>query len=169
IAAKRKLDELEIKAHDAERRHETAKAADLRYFAIPDVQKHIQELEIKVAEEEAQEGLEALLRNVVGSEQVSETAAKLTGIPVTKLTRAENSKLINMEKELASEVVGQPEAVKAVSNAIRLSRSGLANPNQPASFLFLGLSGSGKTELAKKLAGFLFADERAMIRIDCSE
>ena len=169
IAAKRKLDELEIKAHDAERRHETAKAADLRYFAIPDVQKHIQELEIKVAEEEAQEGLEALLRNVVGSEQVSETAAKLTGIPVTKLTRAENSKLINMEKELASEVVGQPEAVKAVSNAIRLSRSGLANPNQPASFLFLGLSGSGKTELAKKLAGFLFADESAMLRVDCSE
>lgn len=169
IAAKRKLDELEIKAQDAERRHETAKAADLRYFAIPDVQKQIQELEIKVAKEEAQEGLEALLRNVVSSEQVSETAAKLTGIPVTKLTRAENSKLINMERELASEVVGQPEAVKAVSNAIRLSRSGLANPNQPASFLFLGLSGSGKTELAKKLAGFLFADERAIIRIDCSE
>lgn len=169
IAAKRKLDELEIKAQDAERRHDTATAADLRYFAIPDVQKQIDELEVKVAEEESGSGPDGLLKNVVGAEQVAETAARLTGIPVTKLTQAENSKLINMEKVLSSEVVGQGDAVKAVSNAIRLTRSGLANPNQPASFLFLGLSGSGKTELAKKVAGFLFADERAMIRIDCSE
>lgn len=169
IAAKRKLDELEIKALDAERRHDTATAADLKYFAIPDVEKQIEELEIKVAEEESQQGADTLLNNVVGSDQVAETAARLTGIPVTKLTQAENSKLINMEKELSSGVVGQSEAVKAVANAIRLTRSGLANPNQPASFMFLGLSGSGKTELAKKLAGFLFADERAMIRIDCSE
>lgn len=169
IAAKRKLDELEIKAQDAERRHDTATAADLRYFAIPDIEKQIQELEIKVQEEEQSAGPDALLRNVVGTEQVAETAARLTGIPVTKLTQAENSKLINMEKELSSAVVGQSDAVKAVSNAIRLQRSGLANPSQPASFLFLGLSGSGKTELAKKVAGFLFADEKAMIRIDCSE
>lgn len=169
ISAKRKLDELEIKAQDAERRHDTATAADLRYFAIPDVQKQIDELEVKVAEEESGSGPDGLLKNVVGAEQVAETAARLTGIPVTKLTQAENSKLINMEKVLSSEVVGQGDAVKAVSNAIRLTRSGLANPNQPASFLFLGLSGSGKTELAKKVAGFLFADERAMIRIDCSE
>lgn len=169
IAAKRKLDELEIKAQDAERRHDTASAADLRYFAIPDVRKQIAELEIKVQEEEQNAGPEQLLKNAVGSEQVAETAARLTGIPVNKLTQAENSKLINMERELSSAVVGQSEAVKAVSNAIRLQRSGLANPNQPASFLFLGLSGSGKTELAKKVAGFLFADERAIIRIDCSE
>lgn len=169
IAAKRKLDELEVKAQDAERRHDTGTAADLRYFAIPNVQKQIEELEIKVAEEERSAGPDSLLVNVVGTEQVAETAARLTGIPVTKLTQAENSKLINMEKELSSAVVGQSAAVKAVSNAIRLTRSGLANPNQPASFLFLGLSGSGKTELAKKVAGFLFADERAMIRIDCSE
>ncbi|ABN68243.1 predicted protein [Scheffersomyces stipitis CBS 6054] len=169
ISAKRKLDELEIKAQDAERRHDTSTAADLRYFAIPDVQKQIEELEVKVAEEEASIGPDALLKHVVGAEQVAETAARLTGIPVTKLTQAENSKLINMEKELSSGVVGQSDAVKAVSNAIRLTRSGLANPNQPSSFLFLGLSGSGKTELAKKVAGFLFADERAMVRIDCSE
>lgn len=169
ISAKRKLDDLEIKAQDAERRRDTAAAADLRYFAIPNVQKQIEELEIKVAQEEANAGPDSLLKNVVGAEQVAETAARLTGIPVTKLTQAENAKLINMERELSSEVVGQGEAVKAVSNAIRLTRSGLANPNQPASFLFLGLSGSGKTELAKKVAGFLFADERAMIRIDCSE
>lgn len=166
IALKRKLDELEIKAQDAERRHDNAAAADLRYFAIPDVNKQIEEMEIKVAEEDATSNM---LNNVVGPDAVAETAARLTGIPVTKLTQAENTKLINMEKVLSSEVVGQPEAVKAVANAVRLTRSGLANPNQPASFLFLGLSGSGKTELAKKVAGFLFADEKAMIRIDCSE
>lgn len=166
ISAKRKLDDLVIKAQDAERRHDTATAADLRYFAIPDVEKQIEQLELKVEEEE---NSNQLLRNVVNSEQVAETAARLTGIPVNKLTQAENSKLINMEKELSSAVVGQSEAVKAVSNAIRLTRSGLANPNQPASFMFLGLSGSGKTELAKKLAGFLFADEKSLIRVDCSE
>lgn len=163
---KRKLDELEIKAQDAERRHDNGAAADLRYFAIPDVRKQIEEMEVKVAEEDA---TNSMLNNVVGPDAVAETAARLTGIPVTKLTQAENSKLINMEKVLSSEVVGQPEAVKAVANAVRLTRSGLANPNQPPSFLFLGLSGSGKTELAKKVAGFLFADEKAMIRIDCSE
>lgn len=163
---KRKLDELEVKAHDAERRRDNATAADLRYFAIPDVVKKIEELELKVAEEDTNN---SMLNNVVSADAVAETAARLTGIPVTKLTQAENSKLINMEKVLSSEVVGQPEAVKAVANAVRLTRSGLANPNQPASFLFLGLSGSGKTELAKKVAGFLFADEKAMIRIDCSE
>ncbi|GMM33984.1 chaperone ATPase [Saccharomycopsis crataegensis] len=168
-AAKRKLDELEIKANDAERRHDTATAADLRYFAIPDIKARIVDLEKKVAEEEENAGANAMIQNIVGSEQVAETAARLTGIPVSKLSQAENDKLIHMEKELSKEVVGQGAAVKAVSNAIRLSRSGLANPNQPASFLFLGLSGSGKTELAKKLASFLFNDEKAMIRIDCSE
>lgn len=163
---KRKLDDLEIKAHDAERRRDNAAAADLRYFAIPDLLNKIKEVEVQVAEEDA---TSSMLNNVVSSDAVAETAARLTGIPVSKLTQAENTKLINMEKVLASEVVGQNEAVKAVSNAVRLTRSGLANPNQPASFLFLGLSGSGKTELAKKVAGFLFADERAIIRIDCSE
>ena len=165
--AKRKLDELEIKAQDAERRHDTATVADIRMFAIPDVKARIAELEKEVEEEEHSQDF--LIKNVVGADQVAETAARLTGIPVSKLTQAENAKLINMERELSNAVVGQGEAVKAVSNAIRISRSGLANPNQPASFLFLGLSGSGKTELAKKLAGFLFADEKAMIRIDCSE
>lgn len=166
-AAKRKLDELEIKAQDAARRHDTATVADLRMFAIPDLETRIEQLERDVEQEE--QSAEFLVKNVVGPDQVAETAARLTGIPVSKLTQAENAKLINMERELSSAVVGQGEAVKAVSNAIRLSRSGLSNPNQPSSFLFLGLSGSGKTELAKKLAGFLFADENAMIRIDCSE
>lgn len=167
-AAKRKLDELEVKAQDAERRHDIGTVSDLRMFAIPDVKKRIEELEREIEEEDLA-SQDYLVKNVVGADQVAETAARLTGIPVSKLTQAENAKLINMEKVLSSEVVGQGEAVKAVANAVRLSRSGLANPNQPASFLFLGLSGSGKTELAKKLAGFLFADEKAMIRIDCSE
>lgn len=167
--AKRRLDELEIKALDAERRQDTATAADLRYFAIPELQERIAVLEHEVAEEEASMSASKMVKNVVGPEEVAETAARLTGIPVSKLTQAENAKLINMERVLLQEVVGQGEAVKAVLNAIRLTRSGLANPHQPSLFLFLGLSGSGKTELAKKLAGFLFADEKAMIRIDCSE
>lgn len=161
---KKKLDELETKAQDAERRRDTSAAADLRYFAIPDVKKRIEELEAQKNNDDS-----TMLEDIVDSEAVSETAARLTGIPVSKLTQAENAKLIHMERELSKQVVGQPEAVKAVSNAIRLTRSGLSNPNAPPSFLFLGLSGSGKTELAKKLAGFLFADEKAMIRIDCSE
>lgn len=167
-ALKRKLDDLENKAAEANRRHDIETVTDLRMFAIPNVRAEIEEMEVKVAEEDANNP-NSLLSNVVGTDAVAETAARLTGIPVTKLTQAENTKLINMEKVISLEVVGQNEAVKAVANAVRLTRSGLANPNQPASFLFLGLSGSGKTELAKKVAGFLFADEKAMIRIDCSE
>ncbi|AGO13832.1 AaceriAGL036Cp [[Ashbya] aceris (nom. inval.)] len=167
--AKAKLDELENKALDAERRHDYGTAADIRYFAIPDLRKRIGELEVQVAEEEQRMGQDTMIQNVVGSDAIAETAARLTGIPVNKLTESENEKLIRMERVLAEQVVGQVEAIKAVSRAVRLSRSGLSNPKQPASFLFLGLSGSGKTELAKKLAAFLFNDEDAMIRIDCSE
>lgn len=161
---KKKLDDLETKAMDADRRRDTGTAADLRYYAIPDVHRRIGELEKEL---EARE--KSMLEDLVDADKVAETAARLTGIPVSKLTQAENSKLINMEKILGQQVVGQSEAIKAVANAIRLSRSGLANPNAPASFMFMGLSGSGKTELAKKVAGFLFSDEKAMIRIDCSE
>lgn len=167
--AKKKLDELENKAADADRRYDTATAADLRYFAIPDIKKRIADLEKKVAEEQERAGANSMISNVVDSDTIAETAARLTGIPVKKLTESENEKLIHMEKELSSEVVGQMEAIKAVSNAVRLARSGLANPRQPASFLFLGLSGSGKTELAKTIAGFLFNDKDMMIRVDCSE
>ncbi|GCF00397.1 hypothetical protein ZYGM_001266 [Zygosaccharomyces mellis] len=167
--AKKKLDELENKALDAERRYDNATAADLRYFAIPDIKKRIEQLEEEVAEEERRAGNTSMVQNVVDSDTIAENAARLTGIPVKKLTESENDKLIHMERELSSEVVGQMEAIKSVSNAVRLTRSGLGNPRQPASFLFLGLSGSGKTELAKKVAGFLFNDEDMMIRVDCSE
>lgn len=162
--AKKRLDELEVKAIDAERRRDNATAADLRYFAIPDVERKVEQLEAEYKKRE-----DTMLVDVVDAEKVAETAARLTGIPVSKLSQSDNAKLVTMEKVLNKQVVGQPEAIRAVSDAIRLSRSGLANPDAPASFLFLGLSGSGKTELAKKLAGFLFNDEKAMIRIDCSE
>ncbi|KAK9252996.1 P-loop containing nucleoside triphosphate hydrolase protein [Lipomyces tetrasporus] len=149
---RKRLEELEYKAQEAERRRDNASAADLRYFAIPDIKKRIEALE---ADKQAAE--KALLEDLVTPEIVAETVARLTGIPVQKLSQAENVKLINMERELSRQVVGQTEAVKAVSNAIRLNRPGLSNPNAPSSFLYLGLSGSGKTELAKKLAGFLFS------------
>lgn len=167
--AKKKLEDLETKALDAERRYDTGTAADLRYFAIPDLKKRIESLENQVAEEEKRAGANSMIQNVVDSDTIAETAARLTGIPVKKLTESENEKLIHMERDLSQQVVGQLDAIKAVSNAVRLSRSGLANPRQPASFLFLGLSGSGKTEMAKKIAEFLFNDEDMMIRIDCSE
>lgn len=161
---KKKLDELEVKALEAERRRDLATNADLRFFAIPDIKR-----KIEVLEEQNKNREDNMLQDIVDAERVAETAARLTGIPVSKLSQTENVKLINMEKVLNRQVVGQQEAIRAVSNAIRLSRSGLANPDAPASFLFLGLTGSGKTQLAKKLADFLFNDEKAMIRIDCSE
>jgi len=115
-------------------------------------------------------GESPLVTNVVGPDQINEIVAKWTGIPVTRLKTTEKEKLLNMEQYLAKAVIGQEEAVKAVSNAIRLSRSGLSNPNQPiASFLFCGPSGTGKTLLSKILAEFLFDDPKSMIRFDMSE
>jgi ATP-dependent Clp protease ATP-binding subunit ClpB len=111
-----------------------------------------------------------MLKEEVDEEDVAETVAKWTGIPVTRLLEAEVQKLVKMEERLAERVVGQREAIVAVSNAVRRARSGLSDPNRPiGSFLFLGPTGVGKTELARALAEFLFDDERAMIRIDMSE
>jgi ATP-dependent Clp protease ATP-binding subunit ClpB len=111
-----------------------------------------------------------MLKEEVDEEDVAETVAKWTGIPVTRLLEAEVQKLVKMEERLAQRVVGQPEAIVAVSNAVRRARSGLSDPNRPiGSFLFLGPTGVGKTELARALAEFLFDDERALIRIDMSE
>ena len=167
--AKMKMDELLNKAADAERRHDTQTAADLRYFAIPDLREKIQSLEDKVAEEEATNADDSLVKNVVDSAVVAEICAKLTGVPVSKISEDENDKLVNMEAVLSEEVVGQKAAIKSISNAVRLTRSGLADKRQPASFLFLGQSGTGKTELSKALSRLLFKGEDDMIRIDCSE
>ncbi|KAL5388179.1 Heat shock protein hsp98, variant 2 [Paraphaeosphaeria sporulosa] len=173
--AKIKLENLHNKVAEAERIRDMQTAADLTYYAIPDLKQRIAELEAekKKADQEMwahqEDGGQALLSDSVGPDQINEIVARWTGIPVTRLKTTEKDKLLNMERHLGHIVVGQKEAVGAVSNAIRLQRSGLANPNQPPSFLFCGPSGTGKTLLTKALAEFLFDDPKSMIRFDMSE
>ncbi|KIM21575.1 hypothetical protein M408DRAFT_12506 [Serendipita vermifera MAFF 305830] len=157
-------DELKAKADDAERRYDLATASDLRYYAIPEIQTRIE----KAQAEAAAQGVS--LADTVTPESIAEVVARWTSIPVTRLMSTEKEKLLRLEKTLSESVVGQPEAVKAVANAIRLSRSGLRNENRPlASFLFCGPSGTGKTLLSKTLAQTLFDSPDAMCRIDGSE
>jgi len=161
---RKKIDELKAKADDAERRYDIQTASDLRYYAIPDLQKRLETLERQKDAEEPSAS------DAVTPEAIAEIVARWTSIPVTRLMSTEREKLLRMEKILTESVVGQPEAVKAVANAIRLSRSGLANANRPiASFLMAGPSGTGKTLLSKTLATLLFDSPDAMIRIDGSE
>ena len=160
---RRRLDELKAKADDAERRHDLDVASDIRFYGIPDTQTKLQKLEAARAVNQSQ-------TDTVTPEAIAEIVGRWTGIPVSRLLATERDKLMNMEKVLSESVVGQPEAVKAVANAIRLSRSGLSNENRPiASFLFAGPSGTGKTLMAKTLATLLFDSPDAMIRIDSSE
>lgn len=176
--AKKKLDALTAKAEQAERSNSIDVASDLKYFAIPDLKKYIAKLEAEKLTAEQDAAISAaggggdipMLTDLVGPEQINEIVSRWTGIPVTRLKTSEKEKLLSMEKYLAKQVIGQRQAVKAVANAIRLSRSGLSNPNQPiASFLFCGPSGTGKTLLTKSLAEFLFDDPKSMIRFDMSE
>ena len=163
-------EEIETARHamaDAERRGDLNRAAELRYGTLMALEKQLGELEARLADQHAQG---RMLREEVDEEDIAATVAKWTGIPVTRLLEGEIQKLVNMEERLARRVVGQDEALRAVANAVRRARSGLADPNRPiGSFLFLGPTGVGKTELARALAEFLFDDERAMIRIDMSE
>ena len=134
-------------------RYDLATASDIKYYALPDLQKRLEALEAKKAEEDAAAGVG---HDVVTPEQIAEIVARWTSIPVTRLMSSEKEKLLRMERILAKEVVGQADAVKAVANAIRLSRSGLANQNRPiASFLFAGPSGTGKTLMAKTVSTIL--------------
>ena len=173
--AKIKLDSLKVKRDEAERSGDTQTAADLEYYAIPETKTLIERLESDRARADAERRAnsgddgEALLADAVGPDQINEIVGRWTGIPVTRLKTTEKDKLLHMEKSLGKLVIGQKEAVVSVSNAIRLQRSGLSNPNSPPSFLFCGPSGTGKTLLTKALAEFLFDDPKAMIRFDMSE
>jgi ATP-dependent Clp protease ATP-binding subunit ClpA len=174
--AKQKLDQLKIKLADAERINDFATASDLQYYAIPETQQKIHKLEkdketqeIEMTARRGSINEAPLMTDSVGPDQINEIVARWTGIPVTRLKTTEKDKLLQMERVLTDTVVGQREAVHAVSNAIRLQRSGLSNPNQPPSFLFCGPSGTGKTLLTKALAEFLFDDPKSMIRFDMSE
>ncbi len=144
-----------------------AKAAEIQYGRVPELQHQLDEAIARLAELQSDQ---KMLKQEVDEEDVAEVVSKWTGVPVSRLLEGEVSKLVRMELVLHQRVVGQDEAVAAVSNAIRRSRSGLSDPNRPiGSFLFLGPTGVGKTELARALAEFLFDDERSMVRIDMSE
>ncbi|WP_330271956.1 ATP-dependent chaperone ClpB [Lentzea sp. NBC_00516] len=160
---KEQLESLRGESERAERDGDLGRAAELRYGRIPELEK-----ELSVAAESTQD--DAMLKEEVGPDDVADVVAAWTGIPAGRLLEGETAKLLRMEDELARRVVGQAEAVRVVSDAVRRTRAGVADPDRPTgSFLFLGPTGVGKTELAKALAGFLFDDERAMIRIDMSE
>ena len=162
-----KIDRAENEFEQAQRNGDLETAARLRYGTINELEKQLQ---AKQEENAAQRSNQSLVKEEVTSEEIAEVVAKWTGIPVSKLLTGEMEKLLNMEQELTKRVVGQDEAVHAVSDAIRRARSGLGDPCRPiGSFIFLGPTGVGKTELARTLADFLFNDENAMIRIDMSE
>ncbi len=162
---RRQLDQLKIEADKRLREGDLAGASEIQYGQIPALEKQIAEVE--AAE---QVDLEPLVGDEVGAEQIADVVEAWTGIPTGKMLQGETAKLLEMESVIGKRLIGQTEAVNAVSDAVRRSRAGIADPNRPTgSFLFLGPTGTGKTELAKSLADFLFDDERAIVRIDMSE
>merc|ERR1712023_124051 len=175
-ALQEKLERLKTKAMDARRKSDIATASDLEYYAIPDTKKRPKDLSNKLDEEKNLSKHDGTLKNTpmlterVDAENIAEVVSGWTGVPVTKLNQTQKTRLLALRKKIMKRVVGQDRAVESVSNAILRSRAGLARPNQPTgSFLFLGPTGVGKTELAKALAVELFDDERCMVRIDMSE
>ena len=160
------LDQLRTESDKAEREGDYGRVAELRYGRIPELEKQLAEAESAVEESQG----ESMLNEEVSPQEVADVVSAWTGIPAGKMMQGETEKLLSMEKVLGERVVGQEEAVVAVSDAVRRTRAGVADPDRPTgSFLFLGPTGVGKTELAKALAEFLFDDERAMVRIDMSE
>jgi ATP-dependent Clp protease ATP-binding subunit ClpB len=165
--AKAAIEDFKIEAEKAEREGDYGKVAEIRYGKIKEAQKDLERFQ-KVLHENQSE--KSLIKEEVTYEDIAEIVAKWTGIPVTKMIQSDREKLLKLELQLHKRVVGQEEAIIAVSDAVRRSRAGLQNPNKPiGSFLFLGTTGVGKTELAKALAEYLFDDENAMTRIDMSE
>ncbi|KAB2822917.1 MAG: AAA domain-containing protein, partial [Candidatus Dadabacteria bacterium] len=164
---KAEIDQLRSDAEIAQRKGDLSTASELLYGRLPDLNKKLDELGRELAE--IQKGKQ-MLKEEVDAEDIAAVVSKWTGVPVSRLLEGEVEKLIQMEDNLHLRVVGQDDAITAVSNALRRSRAGLSDPNRPiGSFLFLGPTGVGKTELARALAEFMFDDEHAMIRIDMSE
>jgi len=164
---KQDIESYKLEAERAERNGDYGKVAELRYGKIKEAHESLEKLELQLAEQ--QKG-DTLIKEEVTNENIAEVVAKWTGIPVTKMLQSEREKLLQLEDVLHKRVVGQEEAIQAVSDAIRRSRAGLQDTKRPiGSFLFLGTTGVGKTELAKTLAAYLFDDENAMTRIDMSE
>jgi len=160
-------EQLEVKRGELEREADLEKAAEIRYGQLPALEQRVEEATKRLAELQAEQ---KMLKEEVDSEDIAEVVSKWTGVPVSRLMEGEMQKLVRLEDVLHERVVGQDAAVTAVANAIRRSRAGLSDPNRPiGSFLFLGPTGVGKTELARSLADFLFDDERAMVRLDMSE
>jgi len=164
---KEEIDHLRNEMEEAKRQGDWQKVSELQYGRIPQLEAQLKQVQTAEAQDQAQH---KLLRTQVGAEEIAEVVSRATGIPVSKMMQGERDKLLQMEGVLHQRVVGQDEAVRLVSDAIRRSRSGLADPNRPyGSFLFLGPTGVGKTELCKTLANFLFDSEEHLIRIDMSE
>lgn len=165
--SKESIEQMKVEAQEAERSGEYGKVAELRYGKMKELENNIEEFKKEL--DQLQEN-EALIKEEVGNEDIAEVVSRWTGIPVSKMLQSEREKLINLEKELHKRVVGQEEAIRAVSDAVRRSRAGLQDARRPiGSFIFLGTTGVGKTELAKALAEFLFDDDSLMTRIDMSE
>ena len=167
-ALKEEIERVQLQVEQAKRSYDLNKAAELEYGTLAGLQKQLQEKELQLSGDEA--GEKTLLREEVSEDDIAEVIAKWTGIPVARLVQSEMEKLLQLEDDLHQRVIGQDEAVTAVADAIQRSRAGLSDPNRPiASFLFLGPTGVGKTELSKALANRLFDSDDAMVRIDMSE
>ena len=165
---KEQIDKVNIEIQQAELKYDLNRAAELKYSKLTELQKQLQEAEAQLSA--TQTTGKSLLREEVTEADIAEIISKWTGIPISKLVESEMQKLLHLEDELHKRVIGQDEAVTAVADAIQRSRAGLADPNRPvASFIFLGPTGVGKTELAKALASYLFDTEEAIVRIDMSE
>lgn len=164
---KENIDKLKFEAEQAEKAGDYGKVAEIRYGKIVDAENKLVALNRKMKE---MQGEKSLLKEEVDSEDIAEVVAKWTGIPVSKMLQSEREKLLSLEDELSKRVAGQEEAIHALSDAVRRSRAGLQDPKRPiGSFIFMGTTGVGKTELSKALAEYLFNDENAMVRIDMSE